>query len=73
MKFNDFKNDEVSYEEIEEWENKHCDALARYDILMKEIESKLNLFKKMEKQSATEQEERRFEQTMMMEMMRMKK
>ena len=57
----------VEVEEVEECGNKYLEAVARYDILMDQIERKLRSFKEMEKQNATEQEERRMEQ-MMMEM-----
>ena len=55
------ENDKVSFEEVEEWGNKFRDAVARHDIPMDEIESKLRSFKEMEKQNATEQSERRME------------
>ena len=55
------ENDKVSFEEVEEWGNKFPDAVARHDIPMDEIESKLRSFKEMEKQNATEQGERRME------------
>ena len=49
----------INFEDIEEWGNKYRDVVARYDIHMEdEIESKLKSFQKMEKQNATEQEER---------------
>lgn len=57
----------VEVEEVEEYGNKYSEVVARYDILMDQIERKLRSFKEMEKQDATEQEERRMEQ-MMMEM-----
>lgn len=56
---NDFKNqgqeiilenDKVRFEEVEEWENKYCDTVVRYDIPMDVIESKLR--------SSTERENR---------------
>ena len=65
------QNDKVSFEE--DWGNKYPDAAVRYDIPMDEIESKLRSFKEMEKQNATEQEERRMEQMMMEMQLHMKK
>ena len=58
---------------LEEWGNKFRDTVARYDILMDEIKTKLRSFKEMEKQDATEQEERRIEQMMMEMQLYMKK
>ena len=59
--------------ENDKWGNKFRDAVARYDILMDEIKTKLRSFKEMEKQDATEQEERRIEQMMMEVQLYMKK
>ena len=67
------ENDEVSFEEVEEWGNKYRDTVARYDISMDEIESKLRSFKEMGKQNATEQEERRMEWMIMEIQLHMKK
>ena len=67
------ENNEVSFKEVEEWENKYREAVARYDISMGKIESKLRLFKEMEKQNATEQEERRTERMMTEMQLHMKK
>ena len=47
--------------------------MARYDIPMGEIESKLRTFKEMEKQNATEQEEKRMERVMIEMQLYMKK
>ena len=47
--------------------------MARYDIPMGEIESKLRTFKEMEKQNATEQEEKRMERVMIEMQLHMKK
>ena len=61
---NDFKNqeqeimlgnDEVSFEEVEEWGNKYRDGVARYEIPIDEVESRLASFKKMQKKNAREQ------------------
>ena len=35
------ENNQVSFEELEGWENKYCDAVVRYSIAMDEIENKL--------------------------------
>ena len=43
------ENDEVNFEEVEEWGDKYHDAVTRYHILMDEIEVKLRSFKEMEK------------------------
>ena len=70
---NDLKNEgqekmlgNVEVEEVEECGNKYSEAVARYDILMDQIERKLRSFKEMENRMR-QQEERRMEQ-MMMEM-----
>ena len=47
--------------------------MPRYDIPMDEIESKLRAFKEMEKQNATEQEEKRMEWVMIEMQLYMKK
>ena len=47
--------------------------MARYDITMDEIESKLRSFKETEKQNATEQEEIRMERMMTEMQLHMKK
>ena len=47
--------------------------MARYDIPMDEIKSKLRLFREIEKQNATEQEERKMERMMMEMQLHMKK
>ena len=39
----------VEAEEVEECGNKYSEAVARYDILMDQIERKLRSFKEMEK------------------------
>ena len=39
----------VEVEEVEEWGNKYSEAVAKYDILMDQIESKLRSFNEMEK------------------------
>ena len=39
----------VEVEEVEECGNKYLEAVARYDILMDQIERKLRSFKEMEK------------------------
>ena len=67
------ENDKVSFEEVEEWGNKFLEAVARYDIPMDEIESKFRSFKEMEKENATEQEERILERMMMELQLHMKK
>ena len=67
------ENEEVSFEEVEDWGNKYCDAVARYDIPIGEIESTLRSFKEMEKQNATEEEERRMEGMMTEMQLNMKK
>ena len=67
------ENEEVSFEEVEDWGNKYCYAVVRYDIPIGEIESKLRSFKEMEKQNATEEEERRIEEMMTEMQLNMKK
>ena len=67
------ENNEVSFEEVEDWGNKYRDSVARYDIPMDEIENKLRSFKDMGKQNVTEQEERRMEHMMMEIQLHMKK
>ena len=47
------ENDKVSFEEVQEWANKYCDTVVRYDIPMDVIESKLR--------SSTERENRMWE------------
>ena len=66
-------NDEVNFEEGEEWGNEYRDTVTRYGISMDEIESKLRSFKEIEKQNTTEQEKRRMERTMMEMQLHMKK
>ena len=44
------ENDKVRFEEVEEWANKYCGIVVRYDIPMDVIESKLR--------SSTERENR---------------
>ena len=58
-------NDEVTFEEVKEWANKYCDTVTRCGISMDKIKIKLRSLKEIEKQNATEQEERRMELTMM--------
>ena len=62
------ENDKVSFEEVEEWESKYRDVVARYNIPMDDIKSKLRSFKEMEKQNAT-----RMEQTIVEMQLHMKK
>ena len=62
------ENDKVSFEEVEEWESKYRDVVARYNIPMDDIKSKLRSFKEMEKQNAT-----RMEQTIVEVQLHMKK
>ena len=48
-------NDEVSFEEVEEWGNKYCHGVAKYEIPIDEVESRLISYTKMQKKNAREQ------------------
>ena len=47
------QNYECSFEKVEEWQNKYCHAVTRYNNSMDEIESKLRSLKEMEKKNRT--------------------